>query len=140
MTNGVSSALPSERRSGIAHLLFDFGGRIGRRGYWIGLSVAFAAAVLALILAGEAMSTTGGNEIVLLDDPLLGLCIWIHAAATIKRLRDAGLSAWVYPGLVAAPLIVAVAAIEFAETQWMLILLLIAGVLAIPGLLPSKTR
>jgi uncharacterized membrane protein YhaH (DUF805 family) len=140
VTNAVSSALPPERGSGIAHLLFGFDGGTGWRGYWIGLFIAFAAAVLVLVLGGEVMNTTGGNGIVLLDGPLLGLFIWIHAAATIKRLRDAGLSAWVYPGLIAAPLIVAVAAIEFAEKQWMLILLVIVGVLATPGLLLSKTR
>ena len=138
MTDAVSSDLQPERR-GIAHPLFGFGGRTGRRGYWIGLFIALAVAVLALILGGEAMSTTGENSAVPLGIPLLLLFVWLHAAVTIKRLRDAGMSAWTYLGLVAVPLATAIAAIEFAETLWMLILLVIVAVLAIPGVLPSKS-
>jgi uncharacterized membrane protein YhaH (DUF805 family) len=123
---------------GTIHLLFSYRGRIEPLKYWIGLVAALAAAIVALGLGGQAMSPTGGDSAVLLGFPLLVLFIWVHSAVTIKRLRDAGLAAWAYLLFIAIPLIAIAAAVEFIEQAWVLILVALIALLAVPGLIRSK--
>lgn len=120
-------------------LLFGYRGRIGRSKYWIGLAVALISLLLALVLAGQAMSTTGGRSGVLLAVPFLLLFVWIQAAVTTKRLRDAGLRGLSYLAFVALPFIAIAVAIEFIAYAWQLIPVMAIAVLAIPGLLATKT-
>jgi uncharacterized membrane protein YhaH (DUF805 family) len=137
----VTGATTSDIKApaGALHLLFGFGGRAGRRQYWFGLAAALVPGVLALILAGQAMSTTGGDSIVLLGFPLFLLFAWMYMAVAIKRLQDLGLPAWKYLAYFAAPLIAIIVAVELIEQLWPLILLAAAAVLIVPGLLNSKT-
>ncbi len=133
-TNGTTA--PAD--SGSFLLLFGFRGSVSRKQYWLGLAVALVPAVLALILAGEAKSTTGGTSVVLLSIPLFVLFGWIYVAVGVKRLRDLGLPAWSYFVFFAAPLIAIIAAVELVEQLWGLIVLAAAAVLIVPGLLKSK--
>lgn len=138
MTGAATS--DTKARAGALHLLFGFGGSASRRQYWLGLMAALVPGALALILAGQAMSTTGGDSIVLLGFPLFLLFAWMFMAVAIKRLHDLALPAWKYLVYFGAPLIAIIVAVELVEQLWPLILLSAAAVLIVPGLLASKAR
>ena len=138
MATAATSEPNAQAGGGTIHLLFGIGGRASRKQYWLGLAAALVPAVLALILAGQAMSTTGGDSVVLLAFPLLALFGWMYAVFAVKRLRDSGLSARSLFVFFAAPLIAIIAAVELIEQLWGLIVLAAAAVLIVPGILKSK--
>jgi uncharacterized membrane protein YhaH (DUF805 family) len=118
-------------------ILFSFRGRIGRAKYWIGFAATIATAFLTLFLLAEANRPTGGGSIVLLGFPLGILFLWFHLAVTTKRLRDAGFPTTGIVLYVLAPLVWMVATIELFEYIWVLIFLVLAALIAIPGVLKS---
>jgi uncharacterized membrane protein YhaH (DUF805 family) len=72
-------------------------GRMGRRGYWIGISIAGLLLLGAFFLLVHASNPKGRGDdtlVVALMLVLLALFFWIHALVTVKRLRDAGQPAW----------------------------------------------
>ena len=107
-------------------VIFGFRGRIGPAKYWIGFAVAFMVVLVGLGFAATAMNPTGGGAPILAI-PLLLLFVWIYAAVTVKRLRDAGWPIWVF------------ATLEFIEYIGFVIALGIAVLFIVPGILPSKS-
>jgi uncharacterized membrane protein YhaH (DUF805 family) len=91
--------------------LFSFQGRIARGTFWaIKLSVLAAMAIIVVVVATVAHALPGDRHG--FDHPLdhlppvvhvaamaaLALCVWVVAAAYIKRLHDLDLSGWQYFG------------------------------------------
>lgn len=119
-------------------LLFGYSGRIGRAKYWAGLAIALALAAGALGFGAMAMSPTGGSSVVLLGIPLVVLFGWIYSAVALKRLRDAGVSRWPRLLLTLSPFIWIAATAELINYLGTVITIVLIGLFAIPGLLPSK--
>jgi uncharacterized membrane protein YhaH (DUF805 family) len=122
------------------HLLFSYRGSIGRLKYWIGLFVALATAIFALMSAAQVMNPTAPSSGAILAVPLLAIFVWIHSAVTIKRLRDAGLSGAVYILFVAGPLVWLAITAEYIESMWPLIVCVLIALLAAPGILPKRVQ
>ena len=118
-------------------VIFGFRGRIGRAKYWIGFAVAFMVVLVGLGFAATAMNPTGGGAPILAI-PLLLLFVWIYAAVTVKRLRDAGWPIWVGILWALAPAIWVFATLEFIEYIGFLIAFGVAVLFIVPGILPSK--
>src|SRR4029453_18280709 len=70
--------------------VIGFGGRIGPKRYWAPVAGAFAVLVLAFVLLAIAMDPRGSSDPAFLVFALLGLFVWLLAAAMTQRLRDAG--------------------------------------------------
>ena len=67
-----------------------FTGRISAKRYWAHVAGALGVLVLAVVLLGVAMDPRGSSDPAFLVLALLGLFVWIVAAAMTQRLRDAG--------------------------------------------------
>ena len=70
--------------------VFWFTGRIGPKRYWAQVAGALAVLMLAFVLLGIAMDPRGSSDPAFLVFALLGLFVWLLAAAMTQRLRDAG--------------------------------------------------
>ena len=138
MSSDAPLPAPAEHKPDpIFSVPFSFRGRIGRAQYWIGFGIAFACLLFGLMLVAAVMNSTGGGAPVL-GIPLLLLFIWIFAAVTVKRLRDAG-----FPTILAllwgiAPAIWIVGMLEWIEPMGGLIAIVLVLLFVTPGILPTK--
>lgn len=122
-------------------LLFGFSGQASRGQYWIGMAVAAGAFLLTVAsLAAANAPTGGGGGLVLLGLPAAIAFLWIYAAVTIKRLRDAGWATAVQILWALGPAIWLGATLELVEYIGALIAIGLIALFVIPGLLPSKTQ
>jgi uncharacterized membrane protein YhaH (DUF805 family) len=137
MTEPAQPAIAEENRIDPVTALFGFRGRIGRRGYWIGIAVMIGLMVAALLFAAAAMNPTGGGA-PLLAIPVFLMALWVHAAITVKRLRDMGYSAGVYALIVVVMLALMYAGLETIEVAGGLLLFFVLVLLAVPGLLDKR--
>lgn len=128
---------PLDATNPSSSLLFGFRGRIGRRGYWIGIAVMIALLLVAVMFAAAAMNPTGGGAPVLAV-PLFFAALWVHAAVTVKRVRDMGVAVGLYLVIVVLFLVTLYAAIEFGEVTGGLSLTIPVFILAAPGILDKK--
>jgi uncharacterized membrane protein YhaH (DUF805 family) len=70
--------------------VFGFTGRIGPTRYWAHIAGALAVLMLAIFFLAIAMDPRGSSDPAFLVLALLGLFVWIVAAAMTQWLRDAG--------------------------------------------------
>ena len=113
--------------------LLDFKGRITPGQYWASIGIGLAFVVVAMMFAAMAMNPTGGNPLVFLAVPLLGMFIWVLAAAMAKRLRDAGKSPWHTLVFMMSLIVWIGLGIELIEVAWPLLPLGLFGLLALVG-------
>jgi uncharacterized membrane protein YhaH (DUF805 family) len=139
MIEPTQTATADEPSPDLVSTLFGFRGRIGRGRYWAGIAVVTGFLLLTIVFLATAMNPTGGGGGVVLAFPALLTALWVHAAVTIKRLRDMGWSAWLYLGLVVAFAGASYAGTEAAEATGGLSLLLVALVLAVPGVVQTRS-
>lgn len=130
-------AISDRDRPDLFSVLFRLGGGIGRGRYWIGIAVAIILMAAALGFAATAMSPTGGGA-PLMAIPCFLTALWVHAAVTIKRLRDMGYSGRAYVAVAALVLILLYAGIEAIEVGGSVLLLMILALLAAPGLVAKR--
>jgi uncharacterized membrane protein YhaH (DUF805 family) len=115
----------------------SYGGRMGRLGYWIGISIAgllLLGAVFAFVHASTPTATVDTAPLAIV---LLMLFLWVHSLVTVKRLRDAGLPAWHYVFHVFGPIAWLVLAGQ-ATKSGPVILVGFVAILVLPGLFKSK--
>lgn len=91
MSDNASQSSPSN-----ASAFFSYRGRLTRRGYWGGISIAGLLLVGAFFALLHASTPTAMTDTAPLALVFLALLLWIHSLVTVKRLRDAGLPAWHY--------------------------------------------
>jgi uncharacterized membrane protein YhaH (DUF805 family) len=133
--------LPAEEpRPDIVSTLFGLRGRIGRGRYWIGIGVVSVFLFVTVVFLGQGMMPTGDGGAVVLAFPAFFAALWVHAAVTIKRLRDMGWSAWLYLVLMAVFVGAIYVGTEAVEVTGGLSLLLVVLVLALPGMAKPHTR
>jgi uncharacterized membrane protein YhaH (DUF805 family) len=126
---------PARSRFGaVLNLLFGYDGRIGRLYYWLVLMAAWAITGLFATFADDAVAGTGDIGRYVAFVFIVGTLIWIHSAATVKRLHDRDKSAWWYVLYGVAPLALFIAAIHFylqgvPAPAWTLFVLSIGGLL-----------
>ncbi|MDQ2084370.1 DUF805 domain-containing protein [Xanthobacteraceae bacterium Astr-EGSB] len=118
--------------------LFGLRGRIGRGRYWIGIGVVVGFLFVTVVFLAQGMSPTGGGGAEILAFPAFFAALWVHAAVTIKRLRDMGWSTWLYLGLMAAFAGALYVGTEAAEASGGASLLLVVLVLALPGVVQTR--
>jgi uncharacterized membrane protein YhaH (DUF805 family) len=102
MPDNASTSSPPAPPTRSAFL--GYRGRMGRLGYWIGISIAgvlLFGAVFALVRASTPTAMGDATPLALL---LLTLFFWVHSLVTVKRLRDSGLPAWQYVFYVFVPI------------------------------------
>jgi uncharacterized membrane protein YhaH (DUF805 family) len=134
-----SDKLPAdELPPDIVATLFGLRGRIGRGRYWIGIGVVVGFLFVTVVFLAQGMSPTGGGGAEVLAFPAFFAAVWVHAAVTIKRLRDMGWSVWLYLGLMAVFVGALYVGTEAAEATGGASLLLVVLVLALPGV--AQTR
>jgi uncharacterized membrane protein YhaH (DUF805 family) len=138
MSAEVRTEHPDAVSPGVVGMLFGVRGRIGRGRYWIGVAVVVALLFVAMVFVATAMNPTGGGGGVLFGLVVICTALWVHAAVTIKRLRDMGQSAWLYAGLVAVLIASLYVGVEAAEATRGLSLGLTVVVLAVPGMVAGK--
>jgi uncharacterized membrane protein YhaH (DUF805 family) len=87
---------PESRLRAFLKFLFGYQGRFSRLDFWLGMLATVAA---ASFLAGllEEVTRTGGPARIVARIVVIGVPLWIHSAATIKRLHDRDISGWWYP-------------------------------------------
>jgi uncharacterized membrane protein YhaH (DUF805 family) len=81
----------------IVSLLFGFGGRVGRRQFWIAevivnLPICFCYGVLSV--AGGLQSVDASPLVLGIALSLFTVQVWINSALLVKRLHDRNRSAW----------------------------------------------
>jgi len=135
-----SSPTPADEPSpSLGSALFGFRGRTGRGRYWIGIVLVVGFLFLTMTFFAIAMNPTGGGEgLEVLAFPAFFAAVWVHAAVTIKRLRDMGWSAWLYLGVVAV-LVGSIYVGDAAEAASGLSLPFVILVLALPGVARPRT-
>jgi uncharacterized membrane protein YhaH (DUF805 family) len=97
------TASPTSRFRAFLRFLFGYHGRFNRLDFWLGM---LATVVAASFLAGflEEVTRSGGAGRLAARIAVAGVTLWIHSAATIKRLHDRDIPGWWYPlYLLAAP-------------------------------------
>lgn len=117
--------------------LLSYRGRLGRLGYWIGISVAVLILLGIFFAFVHASTPTAMGDTAPLMLVLLPVFFLVHSVVTVSRLRDAGLPAWHYVFYVLAP--IAWLALAGPSTKSGAVIL--AGIVAIfilPGLYKSK--
>jgi uncharacterized membrane protein YhaH (DUF805 family) len=129
---------PNDTSPGVVDMLFGFRGRIGRGRYWIGIGVVVGFLFLTIVFLAMGISPTGGGGAEVLAFPAFFAGLWVHAAVTVKRLRDMGWSAWLYLVLMAVFAGSVYVGVEAAEVTGGLSLAIVVLVLAVPGL--GQTR
>jgi uncharacterized membrane protein YhaH (DUF805 family) len=88
---------PARSRFGtVINLLFGYDGRISRLYYWLGLMAAWAITGFFAAFAEDAVAGTGDIGRYVAFVFIVGTLIWMHSAATVKRLHDRDKSAWWY--------------------------------------------
>jgi uncharacterized membrane protein YhaH (DUF805 family) len=138
----IEPALPTftdESRIDPVIALFGFRGRIGRGGYWTGIAMMIVLMLAALGFAAAAVNPTGGGA------PLLAIAVfltalWVHAAVTVKRLRDMGYPAGLYGVIVVVMLVMMFADVEAIEAGGIMLFFFILVVLAVPGLIDKRAN
>jgi len=134
MPDNASTSPPSAQRPS----LLSYRSRLGRRGYFIGISVA------VLILLGiffafvhASTPTATGIDTAPLMLVLLPVFFLVHSVVTVSRLRDAGLPAWHYVLYVLGP-IAWLVLVGPSTKSGAVILAGIVAIFVLPGLYKSK--
>jgi uncharacterized membrane protein YhaH (DUF805 family) len=88
----------------MSQLLFSYQGRVGIKGFWLGLFGALASTILLAIVVGVVIgltlvltkADTATQEAVTLAGAVLvtGYAIFTQLAVTVKRCHDRGRSGW----------------------------------------------
>jgi uncharacterized membrane protein YhaH (DUF805 family) len=139
--NLPAEALPAdELPPDMVSTLFGLRGRIGRGRYWVGVGVVAALLFVTVVFLAQGMSPTGGGGAEVLAFPAFFAALWVHAAVTIKRLRDMGWSAWLYLVLMAAFAGAVYVGTEAAEATGGASLLFVVLVFALPGVAKPQAR
>ena len=127
---------PSPKPSFLITLL-DFKGRITPGQYWASIAIGLVCLVAAFAFAVTAMDPRGSDGGLLFAVPLLGMFIWLLAAAMTKRLRDAGKPAWTALGFMIGLIGWLGLGIELFDVAWPLLPLGLFGLLALVGHIDS---
>jgi uncharacterized membrane protein YhaH (DUF805 family) len=125
---------PARSRFGaFVNLLFGYDDRIGRLQYWAGLAAAWLIVAGLVAVVEEVVAGTGDIGRYVAFVFIVGTFIWIHSAATVKRLHDRDRSALWYVLYGIAPPALFIAATYFYTTG-SIALALINYVLSFAGL------
>ena len=118
--------------------VISYRGRLGRLGYWIGISIAGLILLGAFFAFVHASTPTAMGDTAPLMFVLLPLFFWVHSLVTVKRLRDAGLPAWHYAFYLAGP--IAWLALVGPSTQSDAVILIgFVAIFVLPGFFKSKS-
>jgi uncharacterized membrane protein YhaH (DUF805 family) len=137
-TDSSSGGAPADPVGSFFAILFDFRGRIGRAKFWLGELFAVGAAVVCFVALAEANRPTGGGDIVYIGIPAAFALLWIHAAAVVKRLRDAGWTGWQQVLFILALPVWAVLTGILIAYEAFIVAVVLAAYIVLPGLMPSK--
>jgi uncharacterized membrane protein YhaH (DUF805 family) len=85
----------SKKRTAAITGIFDFGGRYGRKQFWLGALGLVALLIAGLIAASTVMRPTGprGAEVAL-TFALAAPFVWFYCKLIVHRLHDLGWSGW----------------------------------------------
>jgi uncharacterized membrane protein YhaH (DUF805 family) len=112
--NGRLTETPARSPIGaVGNMLFGYDGRIGRLSYWLVLATAWAIIGFFAAIAEDATAGTGDIGRYVAFVFIVGSFVWMHSAATIKRLHDRGRSALWYALYGIAPPALFIAATYF---------------------------
>lgn len=124
----------TSRLGAVLNFVFGYQGRNGRAGYWLGMFIAWAVPGFLAAIAEDVTAGTGDIGRHVAFAIIIGTLLWLHSAASVKRLHDRDKSAWWYLLYGIAPaLLFVTATLLYAKTE--VVLALVLYVVSIAGLM-----
>jgi uncharacterized membrane protein YhaH (DUF805 family) len=129
----MSEAGAAPKRTPFLISLFNYNGRIGPVRYWAAIGCAIVVFVVMFIVFASAMDPRGSGDPAILVLLLIVAFIWMLAAATVQRLRDAGRHPALALMFLLLPVMVFFIALENVEVALFVGFILFIGMLAFIG-------